>query len=99
MTIKERLHSLVDELPESALPAAVRLLEGLRAGRTPSASESQASERGMDSLRARLAERGITLRSARPSPGRWAEPLPDLPDVDLSGAILEEREEALRRWD
>ncbi len=99
MTIKEQLHRLVDELPESELPAAVRLLEGMRSGCTPSAAESRTTERGMDSFRARLAEHGITLTPACPSPDRWAEPLPDLPGVDLSGAVLEEREEALRRWD
>lgn len=93
--LKERLHRLVDELPDSELPVAVRLLEGLRAGDTPSAVQSDTTAGGMESLRARLAAQGITLTPARPSPKHWAEPLPDLPGVDLNGAVLEEREEAL----
>lgn len=32
MTTKERLHGLIDELPESILPEAERLLESLRSG-------------------------------------------------------------------
>lgn len=32
MTMKERLHQLVDELPENQTPAAERLLEALKAG-------------------------------------------------------------------
>ena len=32
MTTKEHLHHLVEELPESALPEAERLLDGLRDG-------------------------------------------------------------------
>jgi hypothetical protein len=96
MTVKERLHRLVDELPESELPAAVRLLEDLRAPHL-SAATARTPQASLDVVRARLAERGITLRPASPD-AELPEPL-DLPDVDLSGAILEEREEALRRWD
>jgi hypothetical protein len=95
MTVKERLHRLVDELTEGELQTAVRMLEGLHAART----SQQSLDDGFEVLRARLSEQGLSLTPPRPSAERWAEPLPDLPDVDLSGAVVEEREEALRRWD
>ena len=35
MTVKERLHHLVDELPESEAPTAARILEALRVAADP----------------------------------------------------------------
>ena len=39
MSIRETLHQLVDELPEAALPAVVRYIEGICAGGRPDAGE------------------------------------------------------------
>lgn len=95
MTVKERLHQLVDTLPEAEACVIERMLRGLQA----TAQEPEAAPGAEDPFYVRLGEMGIEFTPANPDPDRWAEPLPDLPGVDLSGAVLEEREEALRRWD
>ncbi len=44
MTTKERLHQLVDQLPESEVATATRVLEALRAAADPLASAPEDDE-------------------------------------------------------
>lgn len=90
MTTKDRLYQLVDLLPEREWETAARVLAALRTAPPPS---------DVEGLHARLAAAGTALTPANPEPGRWDEPLPNLPGVDLSGAVVEEREEQASRWD
>ena len=97
MTVKERLHLLVDAMDEDQ---AARLLDELHAGPLSEAETEDAEREQRDrEFYAHLRAAGLRIIPANPDSDRWAEPLPDLPGVDLSGAVLEEREEALRRWD
>lgn len=99
MTVKERLHRLVDTLPDEEAEVAARILEALHALPSAAAPLRQDDPTAEADFYARLRAAGLRLTPARPLPDRWNEPLPDLPGVDLSGAVLQEREEALQRWD
>lgn len=92
MTVKERLHHLIDGFTPAKAEAVARMLEALEDFTKPDARSANRD----DAERPRAT--GLRITPANPDPARWREPLPDLPGVDLSGAVLEEREEALRRW-
>ena len=94
MTVKERLHQLINAMDENQ---AARLLNDLHASPEPDDGDREERDR---EFYARLRAAGLRVTPAgRVDPSRWERPVLDLPGVDLSGAVLEEREEALHRWD
>lgn len=77
MTTKERLHELVDALPESEVGTAIRILDALRATADPFASAPEDDEPTTDEDRAAIREGREAYRTGHVRP--WAEVRRELP--------------------
>lgn len=91
MTVKDHLHQLIDLLPEREWDTAARVLAALRSAPPPEPASD------VEDFHARLTAAGIVFTPA--GAGARMPRLLDVPDADVSGGVLEEREEQASRWD